>query len=147
MTPGRYTELFFLDEATALAAGHRPCFECRRNDFLTFRAAWSEAFPSRAAAAGDIDRALHPERICPLTERPAVNDAAALPDGVFLFRPDKPDIALLVVGDALWRWTPAGYNEPQDSRGCSGILLTPPSVIAVLTAGYAVQIDPSALVN
>ncbi len=144
MTPGRYTELFFLDEATAFAAGHRPCFECRRADALAFRAAWGTAFPGGGAAAGDVDRTLHPERKCPPAERPAVADAAALPDGAFLVRPNEPDAALLVAHGALWRWTPAGYREARDARGQSGILLTPPRTVAVLAAGYPVQIDPSA---
>ncbi len=144
MAPGRYTELFFLDEATAFAAGHRPCFECRRADALAFRAAWGTAFPGGGPAAGDMDRALHPERKCPPAERPSVADAAALPDGAFLFRSDEPDAALLAARGALWRWTPAGYREPRDARGRSGILLTPPGTVAVLAAGYPVQIDPSA---
>lgn len=144
MTPGRYTELFFLDEATALAAGHRPCFECRRDDYFAFRAAWSEAFPGCAAKAGDMDRVLDPERICPPAKRPVVADAAALPDGAFIYRPGKQETALLVADGALWRWTPAGYCEPQDSRGRSGILLTPRATVEVLKAGYCVQIDSSA---
>lgn len=147
MTPGRYTELFFLDEATALAAGHRPCHTCRREDYRAFRAAWSEVFPGYGAAAGDMDRALHPERTRPLAERPAVADAAALPDGAFLFSPDNPEIALLVFAGALWHWTPEGYCQPGDARGVSGTLLTPPGTVAIMTAGYDVQIDPSALVK
>ena len=67
MTPGRYTELFFLDEATALAAGHRPCHECRREDFRRFQAAWRRAFDISDAAAPAIDRVLHKARIDPRT--------------------------------------------------------------------------------
>ena len=144
MTPGRYTELFFLDEATALAAGHRPCFECRRADALAFRAAWSAAIPGGGASAGEMDRALHPERICRPLERPAVEDAATLPDGAFIFSAEEPEAALLVAGGALWRWTPEGYRDPCDASGRSGILLTPPRTIAVLAAGYPVHIDRSA---
>jgi len=141
MTPGRYTELFFLDEATAFAAGHRPCFECRRADALAFRAAWSKAFPADLAAAGDMDRALHPERTCRPARRPVVADAAALPDGAFLFRSEEPETPLLASSGALWRWTPEGYYAVCGASGRSGILLTPPRTVAVLAAGYPVQID------
>ena len=144
MMPGRYTELFFLDEATALAAGHRPCFECRRADALAFRAAWRAAFPGGSAAAGDMDRTLHPERTCPPVERPAVADATTLPDGAFIFSAEEPEAALLVAGGALWRWTPEGYRDPCDASGRSGNLLTPLRTVAVLAAGYPVHIDRSA---
>src|SRR5438270_2559242 len=62
MTPGTWTELFFLDEATALAAGHRPCAECRHADFRTFQAAWRAAFPQTDTHADVLDAVLHAER-------------------------------------------------------------------------------------
>ena len=91
MTPGRYTELFFLDEATALAAGHRPCFECRREDFRAFQAAWRRAFGARSeASAPAIDRALHAARVEPRSRRQIRFEAALddLPDGAFALLAD-----------------------------------------------------------
>jgi hypothetical protein len=89
MAPRRYTELFFLDEATALAAGHRPCAECRREDFRRFQAAWRDAVGAEIAAAA-IDRALHAARIDPQTRRQTRFEAALadLPDGAFVLLAD-----------------------------------------------------------
>src|SRR5207237_6087106 len=84
MTPGRYTELFFLDEATALAAGHRPCAECRRARFRAFQTAWAAGDSGRVPTAGEMDDRLHAERVGPGCEK--VRFAAELdelPDGVF----------------------------------------------------------------
>src|SRR5580704_9279628 len=84
MTPGRYTELFFLDEATALAAGHRPCAECRRERFNAFRSAWQKAHPSKNTqpTASEIDNRLHSERVSP--EYLFVAKLAELPNGAFV---------------------------------------------------------------
>ena len=135
MTPGRWTELFFLDEATALAAGHRPCAECRRDDFRAFVAAWPH--PARRAPA--VDEVLHRER---LEERPAVGDPASLPDGAMVA---AGDAAYLVAGGRLHRWTPAGYGRPAAVAGSGGgdrlVLLTPPSTVAALAEGYVAQVD------
>jgi hypothetical protein len=123
LQPGRYTELFFLDDATALAAGHRPCAECRREDYNAFRAAW----PSPGARAPEIDRVLHDERLGPRTQ------ADVLPDGAFVLVEDEP---WLVHGDVLRRWTAAGYDRTLP-RPPAATLITPPSTVAALAAGWA----------
>lgn len=137
-----YTELFFLDEATALAAGHRPCYECRRADATRFAACWAAAHslatPPRAA---DMDAVLHRER------RAAGAASAAAPietlaDGMMI---EDEDGAWLVNGATLARWTPAGYaaTRPRPRSGTAR-LITPPSVAAVLAAGYRPLVHPSA---
>ena len=131
LQPGRFTELFFLDEATAFAAGHRPCALCRREDYVRF----GELFPG-ARGADAIDAQLHGERVVP-GGRAQHHHAAALdrlPDGAFVLRDGAP---WLVRGDALLRWTPGGYAEraarPAQARA---VLVTPPSLVAVLRAGW-----------
>jgi hypothetical protein len=136
MAPGRYTELFFLDEATALAAGHRPCCECRREDFRAFQAAWRRAF-GHAAAAPAIDRALHGARVEPRLRRQIRFQAPLedLPDGVFVLLPEAPN-PLLVQGDRLYPWHPGGYGPPRARRSGRASVLTPAPAVAVLRAGY-----------
>ena len=136
MTPHRYTELFFLDEATALAAGHRPCCECRREDFRRFQAAWRRAL-GPDASAGAIDRALHRARVEPRTRRQIRFEAALddLPDGTFVLLPDAPS-PLLVQGEWLHPWHPGGYRPPRERGSGRATVLTPVPVIAVLRAGY-----------
>jgi hypothetical protein len=150
MTPNRYTELFFLDEATALAAGHRPCAECRRARFLAFRDAWSEAHPRVGASARPtapmIDDRLHTERVkADLSKRsyPAALDE--LPDGVFVTLEDPHTQAYLVWGDHLLTWSPGGYRERRRRpRGEEVRVLTPPSTVKAIQAGYVTEIHPSA---
>jgi hypothetical protein len=136
MAPRRYTELFFLDEATALAAGHRPCCECRRDDFLRFQAAWRKAFGDHASAPA-IDQALHRARVEPRSRRQIRFDASLdeLPDGAFVLLPDTLS-PLLVQSGRLFPWSPGGYG-PSRAR-CAGrvSVLTPAPTIAVLRAGY-----------
>jgi len=137
MAPGRYTELFFLDEATALAAGHRPCCECRREDFLRFQAAWRRAFGEHALA-GAIDRALHRARVEPRSRCQVRFEAGLddLPDGAFVLLPDATSSPMLVEGDRLHPWTPGGYG-PARGRGSGRVsVLTPAPTLAVLHAGY-----------
>jgi hypothetical protein len=144
---GRFTELFFLDEATAFAAGHRPCALCRREDYVRFSAPWSELHPGQTGADA-IDAQLHTERVDPRTRgqlrRPSSFDE--LPDGAFVLDEDGPS---LVLGRRLLSWTPSGYllrrRRPPARRTT---LVTPPSLVAVLRAGWhpAVPlIHPSAL--
>ncbi len=135
-----YTELFFLDEATALAAGHRPCFECRRADAVRFAAAWALAHGLDAPPLADaMDRALHGERTAPLAARPALA-GAPIPRGAMIALGDQ---AFLVTAAGFRRWSPWGYAEeicgppPGEAR-----LLTPPAIIAVLKAGYEVDETP-----
>jgi len=150
MQPGRYTELFFLDEATAFAAGHRPCAECRRADFNRFREAWVRAnLPGEEPAqvlVPTIDARLHGERIGPDGRKPQPwVSLDGLPDGCFVTMAHEPGEAYLVRGAGLLRWTPAGYDAWVDRPvGGEAGLLTPPSVVGAFRAGYAPQIHPSA---
>ena len=144
MSPGRYTELFFLDEATALAAGHRPCYECQRERAQQFRDAWVAANPDlsngRSVKMGDIDTVLHQER---LTQARLVKDRrkrtytaklAYLPNGVFILWGERP---CLVWDDALWPWTAVGYEVPV-ARPITGpvTVLTPHSIVNTLAYGF-----------
>jgi hypothetical protein len=135
-----YTELFFLDEATALAAGHRPCFECRYGDAVRFRDAFARGNRCRhLPRADEMDICLHVERRSP---RPALDDWRNLPDGAMIAQGGK---ALLVLAGKLFTWTGAGYladRKPQPGRFH---LLTPPSIVAALSAGYRVRLHPSVL--
>jgi hypothetical protein len=150
MAPNRYTELFFLDEATGLAAGHRPCFECRRSRFLAFRDAWAAGSrpikgsePIRAAL---IDDRLHAERIGPdRSKRIFTADIDELPDGVFvkLGVPDRD--AWLIRGDDLLEWSPGGSTRRRRRpRGEAVSVLTPRSTVAAIRAGYVPDVHPSA---
>jgi hypothetical protein len=144
MAPGRYTELFFLDEATALAAGHRPCAECRRPDYLRYRALWAEAAgrDPRTLRVGDIDAVLHKQRLVGPDDRERRRGLQGLPNGVFVAFPDTSDIAWLLDDGRLWRWSSEGYSDPQAITRGDVILLTPPATVAVLAQGYHPQIDP-----
>jgi hypothetical protein len=138
-----YTELFFLDEPTALAAGHRPCFECRRGDAQAFAACWQRAFGLAAAPrAAKMDDVLHAQRLDGRRKRLHRRTIDDLPDGAFvLYRAD----ACALRGGKLLRWTPAGYE--QDGRAPHAVevdVLTPPAIVAVLIAGYRPQWHPSA---
>jgi hypothetical protein len=133
--PGRYTELFFLDEATAFAAGHRPCAECRRDDYEQLTAIWRELHPGQSGADA-IDAQLHGERVNPETRAQARHLAALddLPDGTFVLRGNEP---CLVHGDELLRWTAAGYEQRLERPVREeAIVLTPPSLVAVLRTGW-----------
>lgn len=148
MQPGYYTELFFLDEATALAAGHRPCAECRRADFNRFKDAWLRANRpdlDRRALVGVIDDQLQAERVAPVSGRklePAPLDG--LPDGSFVSLDVTAEDAYLVLGGSLYRWSPAGYRERRSRpSGVDVLLMTPPSTVNAIRAGYTPQVHPS----
>jgi hypothetical protein len=128
LRPGRFTELFFLDEATAFAAGHRPCAECRRADYDRFRALLGEP------GADALDDRLHAERLDGRARRLHAAPLDELPDGAFVLRDGAP---WLVRGGELRRWTPNGYAERAPRRAGTATLLTPPSLVAVLRAGWA----------
>jgi hypothetical protein len=135
LQPGRFTELFFLDEATAFAVGHRPCALCRREDYDRFGALWRELHPGQVGADA-IDAQLHSERVTDARGQ-RHHDAAldALPDGAFVLLDGDP---WLVLGSRLLRWTVAGYADPRLRTGASPArLITPPSLVAVLRAGWA----------
>ena len=134
LQPGRFTELFFLDEATAFAAGHRPCALCRRDDYNRFGALWRDLHPG-AAGADAIDAQLHLERLSAGGDRrlqPAPFDD--LPDGAFVLEDGKPK---LVLAGQLLTWHPTGYLErtPRPA-GREALVITPPSLVAVLRAGW-----------
>jgi hypothetical protein len=137
-----WTELFFLDEATAFAAGHRPCFFCRREDANRFRAAWEQGNGARNPRAGDIDAVLHRERLDHGQKRlhPLPMLVKDLPDGAMVQARDES--YLVVRGKAL-RWSAAGYVEALDSID-EAMLLTPPSTLRALRAGYRPALHPSA---
>jgi hypothetical protein len=133
MRPGRFTELFFLDEATALAAGHRPCAECRREDYDRFASRWLEMHGKRGADT--IDTRLHAERFDPVARTRRLHTARfdGLPDGAFVLHDGTPK---LVLQDALLTWTPAGYTRREPKPGGTATLITPPSLVALLRVGW-----------
>jgi hypothetical protein len=150
MTPGRYTELFFLDEATALAAGHRPCAECRRERFNTFREAWLSGNPgiigSQRPTAVLIDDCLHTERLGPdRSKRLFPANINEVPDGVFIRRKERGEGVYLLWEGGLLAWTPGGYRErrPRPKRE-EVLVFTPKSTVGAIQAGYVPEIHASA---
>jgi hypothetical protein len=138
-----YTELFFLDEPTAFAAGHRPCFECRYKDAKAFAEKWRQACRLRTRPyAGAMDDTLHRERLRGRAKRLHRRNIDALPDGAFV----ALDGAVFAVrGKALLRWTPQGYGaRKRRPHGAAVDVLTPPAILAVLSAGYRPRWHPSA---
>lgn len=150
MAPNRYTELFFLDEATALAAGHRPCFECRRRAFHAFRDAWAAANPDllagRIPTAGLIDDVLHAQRVGPdRSKRTHRADLDGLPDGAFVTLDRWGDAPHLIRGRHLLAWSPGGYGARRRRPSEEVVtVLTPPSTVAAIRAGCAPEVHPSA---
>ena len=141
MPPGRWTALFFLDEATALAAGHRPCAECRRADYRRFQQAFLVAHPGHPPGADAMDRTLHAARIGERrSKRTYEAPAASLPDGVFLEVSGRP---WLVLGRELLAWTPSGYAERLPRPAGDVTVLTPRPTVAAILAGYAPLVHPS----
>jgi hypothetical protein len=140
---GRWTALFFLDEAVALAAGHRPCALCRRADFVRWMDGW-EAASGRRPGVDAVDAVLHAERVEGRIKRTHRQPWVDLPDGTFAA--DDDDL-VLVVADRLLPWPRSGsdYGAPR-SRPASGTatVLTPPSIVEVLRLGYAPVLHPSA---
>ena len=145
MQPGRYTELIFLDEAVALSAGHRPCAECRRTAYRSFRAAWAKANLPSCTLADDMDRHLHTSRLTGRQQRHDVARAQGLPDGAFALGPDGQP--LLIAGAQALPYTPAGYGPPVPRPRGPVTVLTPAPILAVLTAGYPALLHPSAQVS
>jgi hypothetical protein len=130
-----YTELFFLDEVTALAAGHRPCFECRRKEAEDFAGRWQAAFKLRARPyAPAMDEVLHAERLDGRAKRSHRRKLDGLPDGAMIA---SEGAAWAVRGASLLRWGPTGYgSRNRRPRGTMVGVLTPPATLAVLAAGY-----------
>jgi hypothetical protein len=138
-----YTELFFLDEPTAFAAGHRPCFECRRKDAEAFAEGWRQAFGLRERPhAPDIDDRLHAERLDGRAKRLCRRKLDDLPDGAFFVLEERP---YAVRGGSLLRWSPNGYDaRKRKPKGVTVDVLTPPAILSVLAAGYRPRWHPSA---
>jgi hypothetical protein len=141
LRPNRYTGLFFLDEATALAAGHRPCAECRHEDFVRFRDLWPTG--QGRPRADDIDRVLHAERVGPergkRVHHVRVGD---MPDGAML---DLDGAAWLLLDGELLEWSPFGYGARRRAVRTDRVaLLTAPSMVEVIRRGYEPALHPSA---
>jgi hypothetical protein len=128
LQPGRFTELFFLDEATAFAAGHRPCALCRRADYDRFVALVG-------ARADEIDERLHAERLDAAARERRLHRTRLreLPHGAFVLEAGEP---WLVLGSELLRWTPSGYAERRPRPRGDAVLITPPSLVEVLRSGW-----------
>lgn len=144
--PGRYTLLFFLDEATALAAGHRPCWTCRRPDFHRFLGAWARGnlLGGESASVATVDDRLQRQRIT-ARDRKVTFKAAIdqLPNGCIVA---MGDAEYLILGPHLYRWSPMGYTEQiaRPSR-LKVSVLTPRSTVAALVAGYVPEVHASAV--
>jgi hypothetical protein len=142
-TPGRLTELFFLDEATGLAAGHRPCGECRITAYRAYKAAWASANPDAPANAPGIDARLHEDRLAATATRRTYQERLdALPDGAMVELDGRP---WLVHGDELLAWSFGGYRERRPRAGVGEVTVrTPRASVAVLAAGYHPELHPTA---
>jgi hypothetical protein len=136
-----WTELFFLDEATALAAGHRPCFFCRREAAKRFQSCWARGNGGARPSAPAMDAKLHAQRLDGRSKRlhPLPGAAAELPDGAMIA---AEGAAFLIAGGRAFRWTPAGY-EPAGPAPANARLLTPPSTVRALAAGCRPVLHPS----
>ena len=146
---GTYYPLFFADEATAFAAGHRPCAMCRYRDYRNFKRHWQAAKhiePHQFVSAADIDRQLQASRIDAARRKitfPA--RLGDLPDGAMLTFPDSPAEARLLWLGKTWRWSHSGYDDPQTAAEKADVsVLTPAPFIEVFRAGYTAVIHPSA---
>jgi hypothetical protein len=137
-----WTELFFLDEATALAAGHRPCFFCRRDDANRFRAAWEKGNGVTDVRAREMDSVLHRERLDRSRKRlhPLPMPLKQLPDGAMVQQGEES--FLILQGRAL-QWSMGGYQKA-DGKIDDAMLLTPPSTLRAIGAGYRPVLHPSA---
>lgn len=152
MQPGLYTELFFLDEVTALAAGHRPCFECRRPDATRFFEALRAGIPGLAGESerlyvDPVDRRLHAERVDIRTKAKRTGRATLreLPDGAMVAFPQHPAQPFLLLGGALLPWSFGGYGPAiQATPAAEVVLLTPATALAALRAGYRPVVHPTA---
>ncbi|WP_422365556.1 hypothetical protein [Pelagibius sp.] len=147
MRPRSWTELFFLDEAVALAAGHRPCGYCRREAYRKFLACWAAGTgwtQARPPRQPDVDARLHADRLDQRRhQRHHDADLENLPDGSFVLLPDDPR-PWLVRGSALHPWSHSGYGPPrQRPAGVTVSVITPASTVTALAAGYVPVLHPS----
>jgi len=141
--PGRLTELFFLDEATGLAAGHRPCGECRYRDYQAFKRAWAAAHGGGVPGVQAIDARLHADRLAgPGIRRTYAAPLGGLPDGVVVEVDGSPR---LVFGGGLLAWAPGGYRDREAAGPATTVtVITPRATVATLAAGYRPVLHPSA---
>ena len=150
MAPGRYTQLFFLDEATAFSAGHRPCALCRRADFLRFMGLWQKLRGmATQPKVAEVDAMLHAERVGLGREKVSyVAKLGELPEGVMVAPTDGSafhPIACLYHGSHLLPWSPSGYEQASPASPSLEVrVLTPASIVAIFAAGYAPMLHPSA---
>lgn len=141
---GRLTELYFLDEPTALAAGHRPCGECRFGDYKLFKSAWAKAHPADPVGAREIDRRLHADRLDPSGHRTYDAELTAMPEGTVI---EHDGEFWLVRGAHVYRWSFAGYGEARRRSNFPAVVTirTPRATVATLRAGYRPIFHPSAV--
>jgi hypothetical protein len=141
--PGRLTELYFLDEATALAAGHRPCGECRYRDYQAFKAAYGRAYPDDELTVHAIDARMHADRLSePRIRRTYTARLADLPAGTMI---ELASVPWLVWRGELLAWHPGGYSDRRPRRLEGEVtVLTPRATVAVLVAGYEPVVHPTA---
>lgn len=143
MAPNRYTELFFMDEATSFAAGHRPCFECRREDYKRFKTLWLKGNPEynfdEKTSIQKIDDILHVERMKADKSKVTFNEHPEnLPDGTLILYNDQP---YLVSGGLIYLWSPFGYEGRIGLPDVATLpVLTPRSIVNTFRAGYSPQI-------
>ncbi|HZZ01169.1 MAG TPA: hypothetical protein VFE36_16525 [Candidatus Baltobacteraceae bacterium] len=140
MQPHAWTELFFLDEAAAFSAGHRPCAECRRDDYRRFRDLWERQVASPASADA-MDAVLHRERVDGRKKCTYRDEAASLPDGTYV---TIDGAAWLILGTNVYAWSDGGYTSRRARPSGEIDVLTPRSIVTVLRAGYRPAIHPSA---
>jgi hypothetical protein len=139
MSPNQYTELFFLDEATAFAAGHRPCFECRRKDYDFFKSCWLEGNSNygflKKTSIQRIDEILHEERIDKQGKKQMFKATLKdLPDGTFFLQDGEP---FLIARERIHHWTPFGYEKAMGLPSSRKVLvLTPRSTVNAFRSGY-----------
>ena len=144
MTPNRYTELFFLDEATAFAAGHRPCFECRRADFNKFKTLWIKGNPeykfSNTTSIEAIDKILHDERMnADGSKKMYTAGFKSLPEGTFIVMNNN---AYLIACNNMYLWSADGYTKRKALPGTTKVdVLTPKSIVNTFHTGYVPQMN------
>jgi hypothetical protein len=144
MAPNRYTELFFMDEATAFAAGHRPCAECRRSDYKRFKSLWIKGNPGygfdEKTRISEIDDIIHRERIDPDQGKVIYEERAQnLPEGTFVRHQNR---AYLIKDAKLHLWSPFGYEDAIDLPPAGLVeVLTPKSIVNTIQSGYLLQMS------
>jgi hypothetical protein len=146
MQPGNYTELFFCDEATALAAGHRPCGQCRPLDYQRYIGAWQQTHGLEAQPrAGEVDNRLHQARVAQDRRQVRIHSSLRdLPDGVIVSLPEEPETAWLIWQGSLHRWSHEGYADRHPIVADEEVIvLTPEPTVGVLAAGYQPMVHSS----